>query len=221
MNKTKTFALLILLFLPLLSLPSSFADHGQEVILTLDYAHFLPVLVNESSNQTAQQVKVLVNYTTSDASVINETINAVMKVYTSNKTLIKTSSFPGGFTASSSDAQQLATVGEDHCCRLRRSQGVAHLGQLGFQRAAALAEEISPWCREADDRRCIVHLDTIREPVRRPGATQRLGALVELNSVPRLGEPCRSSQASQPAAYHNYGIGHQLVSDGSSSMAGA
>ena len=56
MNKTKTFALLILLFLPLLSLPSSFADHGQEVILTLDYAHFLPVLVNESSNQTAQQV---------------------------------------------------------------------------------------------------------------------------------------------------------------------
>ena len=110
MNITRTFALLTLLFLPLVSYPSSFADHGQEVILTLDYAHFLPVLVNESSNHTGQQVKVLVNYTTPDASVINETINAVMKVYTSNKTLLKTSSFPGGFTASSSDAQQLATT---------------------------------------------------------------------------------------------------------------
>ena len=110
MKITRTFALLILLSLPLVSIPSSFADHGVEVILTLDYAHFLPVLVNESSNLTGQQVKVLVNYTTPDASVLNETINAVMKVYTSNKTLIKTSSFPGGFIASSSDAQQLATT---------------------------------------------------------------------------------------------------------------
>jgi len=110
MNITITFALPILLFLPLVSFPSSFADHGHEVNLTLDYAHFLPVLVDETSNHTAQQVKILVNYTTPDPSVINETINAVMKVYTSNKTLIKTSSFPGGFIAGSSDAQQLATT---------------------------------------------------------------------------------------------------------------
>jgi hypothetical protein len=76
----------------------------------LDYAHFLPVLIDENSNQTGQQVKVILNYTTVDPSVLNQIINAVMKVYTSNKTLIKTSSFPGGFIANSSDVQQLATT---------------------------------------------------------------------------------------------------------------
>jgi hypothetical protein len=110
MKITRIFALLILLLLPLVSFHNSFADHGQEVILTLDYAHFLPVIVDESSNLTGQQVKVLVNYTTPDTTVIDETINAVMKVYTSNKSLIKTSSFPAGFIANSSDAQQLATT---------------------------------------------------------------------------------------------------------------
>ena len=102
--------MIIILILPLVFFPSTFADHGQEVKLILDYAHFLPVLVDENSNQTGQQVKVILNYTTVDSSILNQIINAVMKVYTSNKTLVKTSSFPGGFIANSSDVQQLATT---------------------------------------------------------------------------------------------------------------
>ena len=102
--------MIIILILPLVFSPSTFADHGQEVKLILDYAHFLPVLVDENSNQTGQQVKVILNYTTVDSSILNQIINAVMKVYTSNKTLVKTSSFPGGFIANSSDVQQLATT---------------------------------------------------------------------------------------------------------------
>jgi hypothetical protein len=110
MRITRTFALIVPLIISLVFFPSTFADHGQEVKLTLDYAHFLPVLIDENSNQTGQQVKVILNYTTVNSSVLNQTINAVMKVYTSNKTLIKTSSFPGGFIANSSDVQQLATT---------------------------------------------------------------------------------------------------------------
>lgn len=110
MRITTTFALIVLLILPLVFFPSTFADHEQEVKLILDYAHFLPVLVDENSNQTGQQVKVILNYTTANSSVLNQIINAVMKVYTSNKTLVKTSSFPGGFIANSSDVQQLATT---------------------------------------------------------------------------------------------------------------
>lgn len=110
MKITGALALIVLLILPLVFFPSTFADHGQEVKLTLDYAHFLPVSVNENSNQTGQQVKVILNYTTANSSVLNQIINAVMKVYTSNKTLVKTSSFPGGFIANSSDVQQLATT---------------------------------------------------------------------------------------------------------------
>jgi hypothetical protein len=84
-------------------------EHGQEVKLTLDYAHSLPVLVDENSNQTGQQVKVILNYTIANSSVLNQIINAVMKV-TSNKTLVKTSSCLDGFIANSSDVQQLATT---------------------------------------------------------------------------------------------------------------
>ena len=110
MRITRTFALIVPLIISLVFFPGTFADHGQEVRLTLDYAHFLPVLIDENSNQTGQQVKVILNYTTANSSVLNQIINAVMKVYTSNKTLIKTSSFPGGFIANSSDVQQLATT---------------------------------------------------------------------------------------------------------------
>ena len=109
-----TFILFVLLILVLALFQNIFADHGKEMMLTLDYAHFLPVLANENGNQTGnqtgQQVKILVNYTTEDPSILTQTINAVMKVYTSNETLIKTSSFPEGFIANSSDTQQLSTT---------------------------------------------------------------------------------------------------------------
>jgi hypothetical protein len=88
---------------------NAFAYHGQEVLLALDSAQFIPRL----NTTEGSQVKVLVNYTVNtvnDPSIVNQTINAVMNVYTSNGTLIKTSSFPAGFTANNFGTQQLATT---------------------------------------------------------------------------------------------------------------
>src|SRR5215211_1497171 len=85
---------------------NAFAYHGQEVRLALDSAQFIPRL----NTTEGSQVKVLVNYTVNDPSIVNQTINAVMNVYTSNGTLIKTSSFPAGFTANNFGTQQLATT---------------------------------------------------------------------------------------------------------------
>lgn len=85
---------------------NAFAYHGQEVLLALDSAQFIPRL----NTTEGSQVKVLVNYTVNDPSIVNQTINAVMNVYTLNGTLIKTSSFPAGFTANNFGTQQLATT---------------------------------------------------------------------------------------------------------------
>jgi hypothetical protein len=80
----------LFLFTPIIA----FADHGQEISLRLNSGEFTPL----STNKSAHQVRVLVNYTVSDSSLNNNTINSVMKVYSLNGTLLKTSSSPDGFT---------------------------------------------------------------------------------------------------------------------------
>jgi hypothetical protein len=82
---------------PLLTLPPAniaFADHGQEVSITLSSTQFVPLTTTGEGNR----IQVFVNYTVNDPSIINQTINSVMKVYSLNGTLIKTSSSPDGFT---------------------------------------------------------------------------------------------------------------------------
>jgi hypothetical protein len=71
---------------------SAFANHGQEVILSLDNSTFTPLTLGSGN-----QVRVLANYNIQNSSIVGQTINAVMKLYTSNGTLIKTSSYPSGF----------------------------------------------------------------------------------------------------------------------------
>ena len=83
---------------------NAFAYHGQEVLLALDSAQFIPRL-----NTTEGSVNYTVT-TVNDPSIVNQTINAVMNVYTLNGTLVKTSSFPAGFTANNFGTQQLATT---------------------------------------------------------------------------------------------------------------
>ncbi|HEY9387968.1 MAG TPA: hypothetical protein VIP70_13085 [Nitrososphaeraceae archaeon] len=100
-----TLILFVLLMLFLGLIQNIFAYHGKEMILTLDSAQFTPLTSGEGD-----QVKVAVNYTAANSTIIGQTINAVMKVYTSNETLIKTSSFPEGFIANSSDTQQFTTT---------------------------------------------------------------------------------------------------------------
>ena len=68
-----------------------------------------------STNNKERQIKVTVNYTAAASILtINKTINAVMKVYAPNGTLIKTSSFPNGFVVKHFGTAQLATTIKDN-----------------------------------------------------------------------------------------------------------
>jgi len=98
-----------LLFLPHL-IPVIFAVHGQEVSLTLNSGHLVPLTVDKGN-----QVRVSVNYTTDNSTIIGNTINAVMKVYAApNRTAIKSTSFPNGFIANSSGMQEIKTTITDN-----------------------------------------------------------------------------------------------------------
>ena len=77
----------------------------QRISQVLDYAHFIPL-----TNSPGNQVKLIVNYTLEDSSSINEPVNAVMEVYSSNQSLIRISSFPEPVLANNSGTIQLATT---------------------------------------------------------------------------------------------------------------
>jgi hypothetical protein len=83
----------------------TFANHGKEVSLELNSASFAPL-----SSSPGNQVKVGVNYTTINNTLIGNTINAVMKVYAINTTAIKSTSFPNGFNATRSGLEEIKTT---------------------------------------------------------------------------------------------------------------
>jgi hypothetical protein len=76
---------------------STFADHGQEIIITLHNSSF-----GSLTSGGGNQVSVFASYKVNDNSIAGQRINAVMEVYASNGTLIRTSSYPDGFIAESS-----------------------------------------------------------------------------------------------------------------------
>jgi hypothetical protein len=92
---------IIIIIFPLIS----FAYHGQEISILLDSAKFIPLSENGEENQ----VNVFVNYTVNDPSLVSQRINSVMKVYSTNGTLIKTSSFAEGFTVNQTGSERHAT----------------------------------------------------------------------------------------------------------------
>ena len=74
-----------------------FADHGEEIIISLhDNSTFMPLTSAEGN-----QVSVFATYELHDGSIVGHPINAVMEVYAPNGTLIRTSSYPDGFIAQS------------------------------------------------------------------------------------------------------------------------
>lgn len=95
--------------LSLLHHPAVFADHGQEISLTLNSAQFIPLSSGEGN-----QVKLIVNYTIFDSALLGQTINGVMNVYAPNTTAIKSTSFPNGFTVNNSGIQELKTTITDN-----------------------------------------------------------------------------------------------------------
>ena len=81
-----------------------FANHGKEIILKLNDAQFfLP------SGKNIQQVKLTTTYSVSDSATIGNEISGTMKIFSSNGTLIKTTSIPNGFKVDKTGFQQFVT----------------------------------------------------------------------------------------------------------------
>ena len=80
----------------------------QKIPIDIDYAQFISPL-----NQDNQLKVYLKSLPTDNLTVINnntnQTMNAVMKVYSTNGTLLKTTSFPSGFNYNSLKSIKLAT----------------------------------------------------------------------------------------------------------------
>ena len=92
-NKTviTSFLVLALIYFPLSSAVDLFAQQRGNISVT--QATALP-LVNAEGNQ----VKLMINYSMGDESIVGQRINAQMGIYDRiNGTLIKLSSFPDGF----------------------------------------------------------------------------------------------------------------------------
>ena len=96
----------MILFLKFLHyIPISFADHGQEVSITLDSGQFIPLTTGEGN-----QVSAYLNYRVNDPSIVNHRINSIMKIYWPNQTLFKTSSSTEGFIINETGSQRHATT---------------------------------------------------------------------------------------------------------------
>jgi|SRR5918994_966556 hypothetical protein len=78
------------------STPSAFAQATQGITISAGNSSFTPL-----TNTDANQVRVNIEYSVEDESLQNQVINAVMAVFAPNGTLLKTTSFPNGFTAQS------------------------------------------------------------------------------------------------------------------------
>jgi hypothetical protein len=87
------------------SINTAFANHGEEISIALNSATFMPLTSAEGN-----QVRVGVNYTTINGTLIGNTINAVMKVYAPNTTAIKSTSFPNGLIANNSGTAEIKTT---------------------------------------------------------------------------------------------------------------
>src|SRR6266496_3941194 len=66
----------------------------ESILLTLTNSSFAPL-----STVHGNQVFVAVKYQVNDDSLNGQRVNGIMKLYSSNGSLIHSSSFPGGFTA--------------------------------------------------------------------------------------------------------------------------
>ena len=75
--------------------------------------HFLPLGSGNNTNQSSQlnQVKVIVNYTVVEpSSVNNQNMSALMRVFASNGTLIRSSPAELGFIAGNNNTNNMTTT---------------------------------------------------------------------------------------------------------------
>lgn len=89
------------------------AADSNGLSIRLDRAHFIPL--SPLSNSPGNQVKMLLGYDVDESSpLLDDAISAVMEVYASNQTLLRTSSLPEPITLEDSEGSiELATTFND------------------------------------------------------------------------------------------------------------
>jgi hypothetical protein len=92
---------------------SDAASSSNGLTLRLDRAHFIPL--SPLSDSPGNQVKMTLGYSVQNSStLLNDKVNAVMEVYASNQTLLRTSSLPEPIVLDNSKGSiQLATTFDD------------------------------------------------------------------------------------------------------------
>ena len=80
------------------------AKNGNDISISLENATYV------QSNSTASKLNVFVNYDVENKTLEDERINGVMKVYASDGTLVKYSSFPNGFLANQTGIVEFKTT---------------------------------------------------------------------------------------------------------------
>ena len=103
-TKSKTSILLAAIIVAAGTLIQVSAYTGGEISIKLNNTQF--TRLNDTGNY---QIKVFVDYSVSDPALIGQKINAVMKVYSSDGSLLKTTSFPGGFPVNRTGSTYLLT----------------------------------------------------------------------------------------------------------------
>ena len=86
------------------SIIQSFSEKSGSIDISLINSSFVPL-----SNTEANQVKVNLKYTLENEKMQNQLINAVMELYATNGTLIRTTSIASGFTLQTDGEQLLKT----------------------------------------------------------------------------------------------------------------
>jgi hypothetical protein len=103
-TKSKTSILLAAIIVAAGTLVQVSAYSGGEISIKLNNTQFSRL--NDTGNY---QIKVSVDYSVTDPILIGQKINAVMKVYSSDGSLLKTTSFPGGFPVNKTGSTHLLT----------------------------------------------------------------------------------------------------------------
>ena len=103
-TKSKTSILLAAIVVAAGTLIQVSAYTGGEISIKLNNTQF--TRLNDTGNY---QIKVFVDYSVTDPALIGQKINAVMKVYSSDGSLLKTTSFPGGFPVNRTGGTYLLT----------------------------------------------------------------------------------------------------------------
>jgi hypothetical protein len=103
-TKSKTSILLAAIIVAAGTLIQVSAYTGGEISIKLNNTQF--TRLNDTGNY---QIKVFVDYSVTDPALIGQKINAVMKVYSLDGSLLKTTSFPGGFPVNRTGGTYLLT----------------------------------------------------------------------------------------------------------------